>query len=593
MEELTYSEKEEQKKGKVKKETLLYAYHMVKEAEIPKLLLFFTLLLSIGGAALGLIVPLRTGDLIDAIGAGDINWLFILGILGLFIGENVLGSLSWYLFSYIGQDTLYKIRKNLWKKILSLPISFFSTYRSADTMSRVTNDTAEMNTFFSQNLVSLAGNLTTVIGGVILLFRIDWQMALIILLAVPSGILLLMPIGGKMYQISIDMYTKMADLTTMLTQTISEMRLVKSSNAEEIEEQDGYDKMKELFDFGMKEAKINSVLGPLMSSVMLMMLVVVIGYGGVRIADGSITAGDLISFILLIFQIVFPFTEFSSFYTQLQKVMGATERLRVILEHAAEKANQGTLSAPTDPKAIHFEQVDFHYELEEPVLQDVTFTVPSGKMTAIVGPSGSGKTTTFSLIEQFYRPEKGSIYYGDESIDSFDLQSWRRKIGYVSQESSLMKGTIRENITYGFTEEVPEEAVVQAAKMAFAHDFIMEFPKGYDTDVGERGMQVSGGQRQRIAIARAFLRQPDILLLDEATASLDSDSEHQIQQALETLMIGRTTVVIAHRLSTVVKADQIIVLEKGKVTGNGTHDKLLSYHEAYVEWAKKQLHVTH
>lgn len=589
--EATFSEQEKQKKGKIKKETLIYSFRMIKEAGVPKFLLIISVLMSIAGAGIGLVVPLRTGDLIDAIGTGNINWPLILLLLGLFISENIVGSVSWYLLAYIGQDILYNIRKNLWLKVLALPISFFDKYRSAETMSRVTNDTNEINTLFTSHLVTLASSLTTVIGGIILLFRIDWQMAFIILLAVPIGILLIMPIGGKMYKISIDTYTKLAELTTILTQTISEMRLVKASNAEKHEEQDGLEKMRELFHFGLKEARINAILGPLMSTVMLLMLVIVIGYGGVRVASGVISAGELVSFILLIFQIIWPFTEFAGFYTQLQKVMGATERLKVILDYTPERLASGELPVPSNDKDLTFEEVSFSYVSDEPVLKNLSFNVPAGKMTAFVGPSGSGKSTVFSLIEQFYLPDSGNLLYGDDPIPSFDLENWRRKIGYVSQDSSLMTGTIRNNILYGQNEDIPEEMVVEAAKMAYADNFIEEFSNKYDTEVGERGIQLSGGQRQRIAIARAFLRQPEILLLDEATASLDSESESQIQQALEKLMHGRTTLVIAHRLSTVVKADQIVVIEKGEVTGTGTHEELIVQHPTYVKWAKKQLNI--
>lgn len=589
--EATFSEQEKQKKGKIKKETLIYSFRMIKEAGVPKFLLIISVLMSIAGAGIGLVVPLRTGDLIDAIGTGNINWPLILLLLGLFISENIVGSVSWYLLAYIGQDILYNIRKNLWLKVLALPISFFDKYRSAETMSRVTNDTNEINTLFTSHLVTLASSLTTVVGGIILLFRIDWQMAFIILLAVPIGILLIMPIGGKMYKISIDTYTKLAELTTILTQTISEMRLVKASNAEKHEEQDGLKKMRELFHFGLKEARINAILGPLMSTVMLLMLVIVIGYGGVRVASGVISAGELVSFILLIFQIIWPFTEFAGFYTQLQKVMGATERLKVILDYTPERLASGELPVPSNDKDLTFEEVSFSYVSDEPVLKNLSFNVPAGKMTAFVGPSGSGKSTVFSLIEQFYLPDSGNLLYGDDPIPSFDLENWRRKIGYVSQDSSLMTGTIRNNILYGQNEDIPEEMVVEAAKMAYADNFIEEFSNKYDTEVGERGIQLSGGQRQRIAIARAFLRQPEILLLDEATASLDSESESQIQQALEKLMHGRTTLVIAHRLSTVVKADQIVVIEKGEVTGTGTHEELIVQHPTYVKWAKKQLNI--
>lgn len=586
--ELTYSEQEEQKKGKVKKQTLVATYQLIRKARIPKLLLLLSIILSLGGALLGLFVPLQTGHLIDVIGQGTIDWWLILTLLGLFLAENLLGSVSWYLLAYIGQQVLYNIREKLWKQVLALPVLFFDKYRSAETMSRVTNDTNEINLLFSNHLVTLAANMITVLGGIFLLFRIDWQMAMIILLAVPLGILAITPIGGKMYQISIDLYSKLAELTTVLTQTISEIRLVKASNAEKQEEQNGLSNMKQLLQFGLKEAKINAILQPLMSTIMLSMLVLVIGYGGVRVASGAITAGELVSFILLIFQIIWPLSSFTGFYTQLQKVMGAVERLTVILDHPSEHqtTRNKTLHANQD---LIFKNLSFSYVQNKPVLENLNFTIPKGKVTAIVGPSGSGKTTLFSLIEQFYLPTTGEILYGEEAIKQLDLTKWREKIGYVSQESSLVDGTIQNNICYGQTKTFTKEQIERAAKMAYAHSFIEDSSEGYKTRVGERGMQLSGGQRQRIAIARAFLREPEILLLDEATASLDSESEQKIQQALDKLMHQRTTLIIAHRLSTVVEADQIIVLEKGKITGVGTHNELLE-HPSYANWVAKQFH---
>lgn len=244
---------------------------------------------------------------------------------------------------------------------------------------------------------------------------------------------------------------------------------------------------------------------------------------------------------------------------------------------------------PEKHKIMLFREVRFGYQKDKPILLNVSFTIPFRKVTAFVGPSGSGKTTIFSLIERFYEPEAGNIYWGDMEIGSFALSAWRQKIGYVSQESSLLAGTIRDNIIYGREEdEVSEHELIEVAQLANAHDFIDALPKKYETEVGERGIQLSGGQRQRIAIARALLRKPDILLLDEATASLDSDSEHEVQKALHSLIQDRTTLIIAHRLSTVVRADQIIVLEYGQVTGVGKHEELLRTHPSYNAWVYKQ-----
>lgn len=247
---------------------------------------------------------------------------------------------------------------------------------------------------------------------------------------------------------------------------------------------------------------------------------------------------------------------------------------------------------PTHTQDIVFHDVEFAYSAEEPILKGIHMCMRAGQVTALVGPSGSGKTTIFSLIERFYVPDKGLITYGERSIIDFDIASFRSKIGYVSQESPLVDGTIRDNIMYGRIDTVTEAEMIEASQQAYAHDFITLLSKGYDTEVGERGIRLSGGQKQRIAIARALLRKPDILLLDEATASLDSDSEHEVQQALEHLMSRCTTIVIAHRLSTITNADQIVVLEFGQITGTGRHEELLNTHSSYAEWTNKQFRQT-
>lgn len=578
---------EEEGKGKLKKTTIRYFISVLRSTGIPKLVLSVAIFLSVIASLTGLVVPLVTGDLIDnfsmdTLQAGTIVMLCLFLVL-----QAITGGISYYMLAYVGNRTVNRLRKRLWDKVLSLPVTFFDKHRSADTMSRITNDTNEMKSLITDHLITFCSNLLTVVGAVAILFYLDWQMTLIILIAVPLGFAILMPIGGKMYKISISMYEQLAKLAAMLTQVISEIRLVKASNAEGREEASGHEKMDGLYRFGMKEAKINAVLIPMMTTVMVLLLVVIIGYGGVRVSSGALSAGELVSFILLLFQIMFPFSQFATFYSQLQKVMGATERLRLILEFQPEVDNR-SVSAPNEHRDISFDEIKFGYKEGEAVLSGVTFSVPAKKVTALVGPSGSGKTTVFSLLERFYAPDSGQIRFGREGIAEYSLDSWRRKIGYVSQDSSLMAGTIRENIVYGRDDNVTEEEIAEAGKLAYAHEFISRLPQGYDTEVGERGIQLSGGQRQRVAIARALLRKPDILLLDEATASLDSDSEHEVQKALQNLMTDRTTIVIAHRLATVVEADQIVVLEYGKVTGCGTHEELLQTHPSYVEWARKQ-----
>ncbi|TYP76775.1 ABC transporter ATP-binding protein [Paenibacillus methanolicus] len=556
-------------------------------AGIPKLTLGIAILLSLISAMAGLVVPLVTGSMIDQFRLASINAAMVLKLVFFFILQAISSGVSYLLLAYVGSRIVSHLRKKLWKKTLALPVPFFDRHRSADLMSRVANDTNEIKLFITDHLIAFCSNLLTVISAVAILFYLDWQMTLIILLALPIGIAFLMPMGDKLYAISVNMQEQLAGLAATLSQVLGEIRLVKSSNSEWREMKNGESDIDGLYRFEMKEARINAVLTPLMTLIMIVLLVVIIGYGGVRVSSGALSTGALVSFILLLFQILFPFSQFAAFFSHLKKVMGATERLRLILEHPPETKTHVQL-LPDKQQPMEFRSIRFGYQKEKPILLDVSFTIPHCKVTALVGPSGSGKTTIFSLIERFYEPAEGTISWGDSAIGDFPLDAWRRKIGYVSQESPLMAGTIRDNIIYGREDEVSEEEIIEAARLAYAHDFIHALPGKYETEVGERGIRLSGGQRQRIAIARALLRKPDLLLLDEATASLDSDSEHEVQKALDYLMQDRTTLIIAHRLSTVVRADQIVVLEHGQVTGVGTHEELVHTHPSYKTWAHKQ-----
>ncbi len=366
------------------------------------------------------------------------------------------------------------------------------------------------------------------------------------------------------------------------------MRLVKASGAEERERARGQSAVADLFRLGRREGKVQSVLGPIMGLVMMTLLVVIVGYGGLRVSSGALTAGGLVAFILYLIQVVMPATQVAQFFNQVQKARGATDSLLALLESPVEP--QG-LKEPPSPGSlpVRFEGVEFGYTPDRPVLHDLNFVLEPGTVTAIVGPSGGGKTTLFSLLERFYQPQAGKLLWGDQDLADLDLAQWRALIGYVPQDSPLLAGTIRGNIAYGLEREVSDEELREAARAANAADFIEALEHGYDTEVGERGIKLSGGQRQRLAIARALLRDPVLLMLDEATASLDAGSERAVQEALGTLMKGRTTLIIAHRLSTVVGADRILFLEEGRVTGSGRHEELVESHELYRSFAEHQL----
>ncbi len=561
---------------------------LINKAKPSKTMLAIALSFSLVSTVVGLFVPLFTKNLVDGFTLDSLDSYQIVMLVCVFVAQTIAGGLSIYLLNKFGQQILSGLRDLLWRKLLYLPVAHYDKEETGGLISRVTNDTNVVKQVVSEHMSGFVTGIISIVGSIIILFTLDWQMTLMLLIAVPLTLIILVPLGRKMHQISRNMQNETASFTSVLTQVLSEVRLVKSSNAEPIEYGRGKSGIDKLFKLGVREGKIQAFIGPLMGIVIMALMVLIIGYGGLRVSNGSITAGELVAFILYLIQIVMPLGQITAFFTQLQKAIGATERMIDILGQPEEDQHVG-IEVPVADSNMILNDVSFRYDNGEAILRQVNFTIPSGKITALVGPSGSGKTTLFSLIERYYEPQDGSISYGNHLIDRFSLTSWRSQIGYVSQESPLMSGTIRENITYGLSQGVSDEELRTVARMAYADGFIEDLPEGYDTEVGERGMKLSGGQRQRIAIARALLRNPRILMLDEATSALDSTSERVVQEALNNLMKGRTTLVIAHRLSTVVDADQIIFLDKGSITGIGTHDQLVVSHELYREFAEQQL----
>jgi ATP-binding cassette subfamily B protein AbcA/BmrA len=561
---------------------------LVQQTKPSKLLIGIALLLSVSTTLVGLFVPLFTKNLINDFSLSSLSTGRIVLLVSAILIQAVASGISIYLLNHIGQSVVAGIRDRLWKKLLVLPITFYDEHQSGETVSRMTNDTAVVKGLITDHLANFLSGTISIIGSIIVLLILDWKMSLLMFIALPLSSLILVTLGKKMHQISRGMQDETARFTSVLQQVLSEIRLVKASNAEALEYKNGKKGITQLFQYGLKEAKIQALITPLIGLVIMVLLVAILGYGGMRVSSGAITPGDLVAFIMYLFQIVMPMGQLAAFFTQFQKATGATERIIAIMDTDVEE-DDSEQSIQDVNQAITVENLNYSYKNSDIVLKKISFSVEAGKVTAIVGPSGSGKTTLFSLLERFYQPQQGVIRLGEKSINDFSLFSWRSKIGYVSQESPIVVGTIRDNICYGMDKKVEDAEIQRVAKMAYADQFISELPNGYDTEVGERGIKLSGGQRQRIAIARAFLRDPKILMLDEATSSLDSKSELVVQQALQNLMRGRTTLVIAHRLSTVIDSDQIIFLEKGKITGSGTHEQLLRTHSLYREFAKQQL----
>lgn len=564
-------------------------FFLFKRLSWPYGLIIAAVIITSLGSLSGLLVPLFTGRIVDKFSVSSINWGMI-GIFGaIFLVNALLSGVGLYLLSKIGEKIIYAIRSILWEHIIQLKMPFFDKNESGQLMSRLTDDTKVINEFISQKLPNLLPSVLTLIGSLVMLFIMDWKLTLLTFITIPIFVFIMIPLGRVIQKISTNTQSEIANFSGLLGRVLTEMRLVKVSNTERLELDNAHVNLKKIYHLGLKQAKISAIVQPISGVVMLLTIAIILGFGALEIGTGAITPGTLIAMIFYVIQLSMPLINLSTLVTDYKRAVGASQRIHEIMQEPIEptEALSESKDEIVEDGELSFENVDFKYDVKK-ILNDVTFNIPQGKVSAFVGPSGSGKSTIFNLIERMYDIESGDIKYNHRSIYDIPLSKWRNKIGYVMQSNSMMSGSIRDNILYGINRKVTDDELIEYAKLANCHEFIMQFDEGYDTMVGERGLKLSGGQRQRIDIARSFVKNPDILLLDEATANLDSESEVKIQEALETLMEGRTTVVIAHRLSTIKKAGQIIFIDKGQVTGKGTHGELMASHEKYKNFVTSQ-----
>lgn len=560
---------------------------LIKSTNVKKGLFFTGVFLTLIGTAGSLIVPLLTQMFIDGFNTDLITAPLAALIIGVFLISAIIDGISYYMLAKIGQTVVKSLREMVWDKFLRLPVSYFDKTKSGESVSRVVNDTSIIQNLITSHFPQLISGILSVAGSIVILFFLDWKLTLIMFIALPISIVAIMPLGSRMQKVSKKLQDETASFTGSIQETLSEIRLMKSFNAESYEKIKGNKGINELFKYGMKEAVINALLSPIMYTIMMFVIILVIGYGGLRVADGTMSIGTLVAFLLYLFQIIMPMTMFAMFFTEYNKALGATGRIIGILEMENEKSAADTEELLTY-ETLSFNNVTFGYD-KTPVLENISFTAENNKKIAFVGPSGSGKSTIFSLIERYYSVWDGEITIDNTNIENIPLDLYRSGIGYVAQESAIISGTIKENITYGLTAgEYTDEDIKRAVQQSYTSEFINDLPEGLETEVGERGVKLSGGQRQRIGIARAFLRNPKILMLDEATASLDSQSEKFVGEALNELMAGRTVLVIAHRLSTIVNSDKIYFIDSGHLTGEGTHEELMASHDMYKAFTAQQ-----
>ena len=560
---------------------------LINSVNPKKSLFLLGMLLSLVTSGASLVVPQLTKSLVDTSGLSKIDSKMLVVLILAFVIQLGFGTIGGYILRYVGESSVKTLREKLWAHLLRLPVDYFDDHKSGESSSRLVNDTSVIKDLITAQFPNFITGAIQLIGSMIILFFMDWKMASLMFGVVPVIVLILLPIGKIMSRLGRKLQAATADFNADASEKLSEVRLIKSSNGETFEKTTGGNLIDRIFKVGIKDAKVEAVLQPIMTTVMLGIFVGILGYGAVRIQQGTLTSGSLVAFLLYLFNIITPVASFATFFSQVQKAMGSTERIQEILSTEPETTNGQDIDV--EGKTITADHLNFSYDKDHPILHNVSFKAEPNTVIAFAGPSGGGKSTIFALLERFYQPDSGSISIGQEKITDINLANWRSQIGYVSQDSAVFAGSIRDNLQYGLDHQLTDDELWHGLKLAYADEFVKNFPEQLETQIGERGVKLSGGQKQRIAIARAFLRDPKILMLDEATASLDSESEEKVQRALDQLMIGRTTLVIAHRLSTIVDADQIYFIEKGTVTGHGSHQELMKDHKLYAQYVNEQM----
>jgi subfamily B ATP-binding cassette protein MsbA len=536
------------------------------------------LLCTILAAATNLYIPKIIGDIIDnVLATKDLVALnnIALGIIVLMVLQGIFLYGQTYFMAYVGQKVIIDIRRAIYQHLQRLSLLFFETRQIGTIMSYITNDVAALQSALVDNVIELVTQSVVLIGSVIFMFYLDWKLAFITFASLPFIIQAINISGRKLRIKSRVLQERAAHITAFLQESLSAVRVVKSFVREEYELKRFDNENNQNFSAQMKTVQVTSIITPVINILTAIGVTGIVWFGGHEVIAGNLTSGALISFLTYAINLTTPIKRLSSVYGNIQKALAAAQRVFEIIDTEPDiKDSPNAIPLPPVNGHVVFHEVTFEYHPGEPVLSSLSFEAKPGQMVALVGPSGSGKTTIANLIPRFYDPLSGYIAIDGVKIKEATLNSLREQIGIVPQETLLFNGTVYENILYGDL-AASRDAITDAAKAANAHHFIMEMPNGYETFIGERGATLSGGQRQRIAIARAILKNPQILILDEATSALDTESEALVQEALNKLMVGRTSFVIAHRLSTIQKADLILVMEKGKIIEQGQHDELV------------------
>jgi ATP-binding cassette subfamily B protein len=564
--------------------------------------LVVAVILSIIGAAVSLAQPLVVGQVITAVQEGKELGYLVIALIAVVLGSAVASGFLYYVLAKAGEGVVFSARGQLATRLLRLPIPEYDLRRTGDLVSRVSSDTTLLRAVLTQGLVDAAGGVLIFVGSVIAMAIIDPLLLGITLLMIAIAVAAIGTSARRIRSATTKAQERVGDMSASVERALSAVRTIRAAGAETRESEMIIEDAKEAYKQGVKIAGINASVTPLGGLAANGAFIAVLGVGGYRVANGDTPVASLVTFILLMFLMIRPVGQAFGAYTSVQTGLGALARIQEVLDVPLEDTDKERKETPkrkaVNTTAIEFKKVSFAYAGQpaedgkpvEPreVLDKVSFTIERGTRVAIVGPSGSGKSTTFSLIERFYEPSKGEILLDGQPVTSITREALRSQIGYVEQDAPVLAGSIRENLLIG-APDATDKQLKEVLKEVNLTEVLKRDKRGLDAEVGEQGIMLSGGERQRLAIARTLLAAPPILLLDESTSSLDGINEQLMRDAIDSVAKNRTLIVIAHRLSTVIDSDQIIVLEKGKILGVGTHKQLVKTVPLYKELAKSQM----
>lgn len=550
-------------------------FYLIKSVKLPWVLIAVCMVIQLAQGTLSLIFPQYTQEIY----AGNFSASLAVTAVLVVLGKALLTSAFQFVAKYTSHLNHMRFQNYIWRKLSRLPISYFEKNEPRDLISRTTADTLSVSEFLSYSIASILSTFYTLIGSAVLIAQYDWRLGVSQLICIPLCYAIGIIAGRIYFKLNNRIQSRLSDMTRYFSAILPYVTLVKLFGQERREEEAGNGWIESYFKTSMKNTVTGMVIMFADTVTSLAQELIIIFVGLALIREGAIDIGQWIAFYMYANMLSGNFRSVMSLWQSIKRDQGACARISAATNVEPEE-NRGTLEAGKVQGSLAFNNVSFAYE-EKNVLNDISFSVEEGGVTAIVGPSGAGKSTVLNLVERFYTPGSGSVTWGGKDVREYELNSWRRNIGYIPQDIQLLSGTIRDNITHGVTGVVSRERLEEAARQADILDYIKSLSDGFDTQVGENGANLSGGQRQRIAIARAMLMESQLLVLDEVTSNLDAESEYQIQQTLKELSRSRTVLMVAHRMDTVKDADKIIVMDNTRVAAQGTHDELMQSSELY------------